>query len=564
MCFKIRFLTFRLHVLGGHSSGVIAVYWRTDLDNLLVRCADGSVYVWQLTNGILDRQITGKLAAELIERSEGPGWKKPTGKITFSKQSVYTKTKGLLETVSLAINDQEPDVKLLMLSVRHLIGYISDNKLEIQTCIKNIKQLPLPYVVTTALSYIFEFGHSKYVKELREKLGIQQPNPSAHMGIHGCGTSISLLVPNASECISPFSFSPVLSSLYSINCVAVLKSFSAIPELNQLCNSCIKYYLLDMPREVGKFEEPSFLYSSQFLKDPLKDIQLAAKAVMDSAIKRLSKEKIRELSEQLSTMLLECHMSENQSKKHRIVIALASLLYKAKDIVESRITSITAMGLVEILEKGGSQHVTAISLLGDGFDIWKYYIPDTHAFANQLFKLALPALTLDKKKEVETIAIDALQAFICMANADPQLYVDFINSTVNQSNTPPFIICAAITSLYPLMHKYPHCLIDHLDFIINLILKVLDPHVISIRDACLNSSTNILRYMVEVYPMVSFHQENQKLAVGSRTGTIIVYDIRTASKWQQFEAYKDKEVNALIFSPLGDKIASYCENVNFI
>jgi hypothetical protein len=103
---------------------------------------------------------------------------------------------------------------------------------------------------------------------------------------------------------------------------------------------------------------------------------------MDSAIKRLSKDKIRELSEQLSTMrlrifyfyflVLECHASENQSKKHRIVIALASLLYKAKDMVESRITSITAMGLVEILEKGGSQHVTAISLLGDGFDIWRY------------------------------------------------------------------------------------------------------------------------------------------------------------------------------------------------
>jgi hypothetical protein len=73
----------------------------------------------------------------------------------------------------------------------------------------------------------------------------------------------------ASECISPFNFSPVLSSLYSINCVAVLKSFSAIPELNQLCNLCIKYYLLDMPREITTFEEPSFLYSSQFLKDPL-------------------------------------------------------------------------------------------------------------------------------------------------------------------------------------------------------------------------------------------------------------------------------------------------------
>jgi hypothetical protein len=267
---------------------------------------------------------------------------------------------------------------------------------------------------------------------------------------------------------------------------------------------------------------------------------------------------------------LECHTSENQSKKHRIVIALASLLYKAKDIVESRITSITAMGLVEILEKGGSQHVTAISLLGDGFDIWRYCnvinfnfkdIPDTHGFANQLFKLALPSLTLDKKKVVETVAVDALQAFISMANVDPLLYTDFITSQVNSTTVPSSIICSAITSLYPLMHKYPNCLIEKLDVIINLILKVLDPHNIPVRDACLNSATNILRYMVEVYPMVSFHQENQKLTVGTKTGSIIIYDIKTASKWQQFDAYKEKEVNALIFSPLGDKIASYCETV---
>jgi WD40 repeat protein len=173
--------------------------------------------------------------------------------------------------------------------------------------------------------------------------------------------------------------------------------------------------------------------------------------------------------------------------------------------------------------------------------------------------LALPSLTLDKKKVVETVAVDALQAFISMANVDPLLYTDFITSQVNSTTVPSSIICSAITSLYPLMHKYPNCLIEKLDVIINLILKVLDPHNIPVRDACLNSATNILRYMVEVYPMVSFHQENQKLTVGTKTGSIIIYDIKTASKWQQFDAYKEKEVNALIFSPLGDKIASYCE-----
>jgi hypothetical protein len=315
--------------------------------------------------------------------------------------------------------------------------------------------------------------------------------------------------------------------------------------------------LVELQKEFTPFEEPSCLYCSQFLKDPIKDIQLSSKAVMDAVIKRLSKEKIVEMSNQLSDMLLECHQGENLSKKHKIVVALASLLAKTKDITDTRIQSITAMGLIEILEKGGSQHITAISLLGDGYHVWQYYVPEPMKFIDQLFRLAVPGLTLEKRTtNVDAIAIDSLQAFINVANIDTKLYIDFISGFLANHQNPAGLLNTAITSLYPLMHKYPVCLRDYLETCVTLVLKVLDPHFITVRDACLISCTNILRYLVEIYPMITFHQETQKLALGTINGSIIIFDIRTASKWQHFDACKSP-ITALAFSPSGDKLASF-------
>jgi len=92
-----------------------------------------------------------------------------------------------------------------------------------------------------------------------------------------------------------------------------------------------------------------------------------------------------------------------------------------------------------------------------------------------------------------------------------------------------------------------------------LILKVLDPNHATIRDVCYNSCTNILRYLVEIYPMISFNHETQKLALGTSNGMIVIFDVRTASKWQSFEACKSP-ISALALSPTGDKIVSYSCN----
>jgi len=564
-----------IHVLGGHSSSVLAVYWRVDLDYLLVRCSDGSVYIWQLSTGLLERRVFGKVAAELIERSEGPGSsRRPTVKISFSKQSAYTEvSKGFLESVPLSVTDTEPDVQLLMLSVRRLIGYVNSKRDLIREVLQKREQQEanpseekyLPYSLICALAYVFQYGVHKSLSELRQLLKIESPEPAAYIGLKGVGSTFSLIVPKASNRSHPFIFSPVLSALHTISCVSILNCLSSIPQLKDICSQCIKYYLNDMHNDFEQYEDPSFLWCAHFLKDTAKEVQNAARAVMGSVLQRMELTQLKNLAEKLSSTLLESQTDSSgaasTNSKQNIVVALAILAYKQPKAVDGRIASITAMGLIEILERGGSQHSTAISLLGDGYSIWQYYIPDAAAFCRQLFQLALPALIKSNKSMINspenTIASDALQAFINMASVDTREFISFISGVVaNAQQTSTTTLSAAITSLYPLIHHYPDCLVDHLVTVTGLLLKVLDPHFPTIRDVCMPASTNILRYMVEVYPMVSFHQERQKLAVGNTDGYIVIYDMRTASKWQLFEAHK-VPVAAVSFSPTGEYLCTY-------
>lgn len=62
--------------------------------------------------------------------------------------------------------------------------------------------------------------------------------------------------------------------------------------------------------------------------------------------------------------------------------------------------------------------------------------------------------------------------------------------------------------------------------------------------------------MVRRFPALAFHQQTQRLAVGTLDHVIIIYDLRTATKWRILEGHASA-VSALAFSPSGDHLASY-------
>lgn len=67
----------------------------------------------------------------------------------------------------------------------------------------------------------------------------------------------------------------------------------------------------------------------------------------------------------------------------------------------------------------------------------------------------------------------------------------------------------------------------------------------------LHAATASLFQLVRRFPMVTFHQQTQRFAVGCTDGLIVLYDLRTATKWKVLEGHtskrrRDREVDLLL------------------
>ena len=62
--------------------------------------------------------------------------------------------------------------------------------------------------------------------------------------------------------------------------------------------------------------------------------------------------------------------------------------------------------------------------------------------------------------------------------------------------------------------------------------------------------------MVKIFPMVAFHFDTQRLAVGTHDGPIGIYDVRTSAKWKILEGHT-KNVTCVCFDSKGNYLATY-------
>eukprot|EP01111_Echinosteliopsis_oligospora_P007526 TRINITY_DN22727_c0_g1_i1.p1 TRINITY_DN22727_c0_g1~~TRINITY_DN22727_c0_g1_i1.p1 ORF type:complete len:295 (-),score=94.58 TRINITY_DN22727_c0_g1_i1:158-943(-) len=114
----------------------------------------------------------------------------------------------------------------------------------------------------------------------------------------------------------------------------------------------------------------------------------------------------------------------------------------------------------------------------------------------------------------------------------------------------------AIQTIGSLVRKQPASMVSILPRLVETVVKSLDPHTPPLRDSCLKAATAVLHVLVKKYPMVSFHQESQRLAVGTHENHIIIYDLKTATRWHVLEGHK-ASVSAVSFNETGKFLASY-------
>uniref|UniRef100_A0A3B0NGK7 WD domain, G-beta repeat, putative n=1 Tax=Theileria annulata TaxID=5874 RepID=A0A3B0NGK7_THEAN len=121
-------------------------------------------------------------------------------------------------------------------------------------------------------------------------------------------------------------------------------------------------------------------------------------------------------------------------------------------------------------------------------------------------------------------------------------------------------IMSALNLIVDFMENYIELSFTYLADIVSIVIKCLDPLDYNIRVLLLKPATNALFYMVKNVPMVDFHQDTQRFAVGSQSGHVIIYDIRTATKWRMFIG-SQSQIACIAFGSNGNLIAAYYNQI---
>ena len=106
------------------------------------------------------------------------------------------------------------------------------------------------------------------------------------------------------------------------------------------------------------------------------------------------------------------------------------------------------------------------------------------------------------------------------------------------------------------INGYSECIERFLIEIIQILLKCLDPNDLNLRKNSHKTVSAILSTLVRMHAMVAFHAGSQRLAVGTQSGPIGIYDVRTSAKLEIFEGHT-QGVTCLAFDEKGKWLVSY-------
>ena len=110
--------------------------------------------------------------------------------------------------------------------------------------------------------------------------------------------------------------------------------------------------------------------------------------------------------------------------------------------------------------------------------------------------------------------------------------------------------------LWLIFKERNHKLVQYLPTVTNQIMRLMSPANKELKSICMEKTKKVLSCLIINYPMIAFHQNTQKLAVGSVDGKIFIYDMTTGSIWKNLAAH-NTQVSALIFDSTGNSIISY-------
>lgn len=167
--------------------------------------------------------------------------------------------------------------------------------------------------------------------------------------------------------------------------------------------------------------------------------------------------------------------------------------------------------------------------------------------------LAVQVLALSQEP---SLAQSCFPVMMQVGAADPVTLLVVMGKAARRTDMGPAYASSALFTLVAFIHRCSGKVLPLLPRFTEVVLRCLEPSDPTLRRQSLMAVTSALHQLVQTFPMVAFHQTSQKFAVGTGDGLVVIYDLRTATKWRILEGHSGA-IAALAFSKDGSKLGSY-------
>lgn len=187
----------------------------------------------------------------------------------------------------------------------------------------------------------------------------------------------------------------------------------------------------------------------------------------------------------------------------------------------------------------------ALELCSTGFGIWQHYV-DAVALVRGIFELAT-----DEKADIQ-LRSAARRATLALAAQHGPLFMSTLAMDILHPPSAHFSQVALRLVAFIVRHK-PLALYPSLPRLAEVVVKSLDPT--AARSSMIQAATVMINELVQTYPSISFHRESQRLAVGTHDGPVVLYDLKSGTRYCVLSGHA-KGVTACSFSPDGRRFLS--------
>lgn len=361
-------------------------------------------------------------------------------------------------------------------------------------------------------------------------------------------------------------------------------------EFHVLWSQLITQHSVVLPDYVPRFREPALEFLAKFGFNPCDYTQLAARALLNGVIKRLPSSSRSTLTAEYSTKLhfeivrleMETGIKLNNSSSghvidyNLVVSRLGSLVILLSMIGTCFPGEISPAGAREVCDmlvyllKAPAQHIGSVSaeLLTKGLMLFRPHLVDLSSLIVQLLLIDMrekqrdpdgsgsPVFGSNARVLANGGSNASLSLLIELGACESAFVLALLQQEMNNSERPHAFRECVLLYLTELLNTHYLLMFRHLPAVVDTIMCCLDPTKLERRKRCLELSTRCLHSLVRRFPMIDFHKETQRLAIGTMEAVILIYDLRTATKWRVLDGHTSA-VSALGFRADGQILVSY-------